>query len=169
MGPHLSPFWQLPGCPRICRLTSLRCSYRLSQFASSIYPPSQADPWIYRNSNGFKMQKTQLEQKGGKEGRILCNPLRRQGSRDHFLTDWDTQHLELIHCRLECETTVLKTCWWVIIRSDLYLSCVLALLLLDIYPRETGAYAHVQSSVTHHSPALEAHRCFQVGERKNEW
>lgn len=83
--------------------------------------------------------------------------------------DWHTQQLELIHCRLECKTTVLKTCWWIIIKSNLYLSCVLALLLLDIYPREMRTYAYAHNSFTHHNPALEAHDCLQVGERKNEW
>ena len=48
-------------------------------------------------------------------------------------------------------------------------SCVLALLLLDIDPREMRTYAHVHNSFTHHNPALEAHDCLQVRERKNEW
>ena len=52
---------------------------------------------------GFKGQMAQLEQKGGKEGEILCNPLQNPGYGKIFLIDWNRKQLELIHHRLECK------------------------------------------------------------------
>ena len=52
---------------------------------------------------GFKGQMTYLEQKGGKEGEILCNPLQNQGYGKFFLIDWNRKQLELIQRRLECK------------------------------------------------------------------
>ena len=45
----------------------------------------------------------QLEQKGGKEGEILCNPLQNPGYEKFFLIDWSRKQLELIQRRLECK------------------------------------------------------------------
>ena len=44
-----------------------------------------------------------LEQNGGKEGEILCNPLQNQGYGKFFLIDWNRKQLELIQRRLECK------------------------------------------------------------------
>ena len=46
---------------------------------------------------------TYLEQKGGKEGEILCNPLQNPGYGKFFLIDWSRKQLELIQRRLECK------------------------------------------------------------------
>ena len=55
---------------------------------------------------------------------------------------------------------MLETCWWIIVKLILYISCVLALLLLDIYPREMTSYAHVHNCFTHHSLSLETTQPF---------
>ena len=46
---------------------------------------------------------THLEQKGGKEGEILYNPLQNRGYEKFFLIDWSRKQLELIQRRLECK------------------------------------------------------------------
>ena len=46
------------------------------------------------------------------------------------------------------------------IKLILYLSCILALPLLDIYPREMTSYVHVHNSFTHHSLSLETTQPF---------
>ena len=52
---------------------------------------------------GFKGQMAHLEQNGGNEGEILCNPLQNQGYGKFFLIDWNRKQLELIQRRLECK------------------------------------------------------------------
>ena len=59
-------------------------------------------------------------------------------------------------------TTALET-WWIIIKLTLYLSYVLALLLLDIHQREIRTDVHVLNSFTRHSPSLET-ALFKTGE-----
>ena len=43
---------------------------------------------------------------------------------------------------------------------------VLAILLLDIYPREVKTHTHVHTSLTHQSPLLETTQMFTTKEKK---